>query len=299
MWNAESAQAWDALYPSEPWAPKRPPFRSLITGLFDTATIAPIHNEYHRDIVLLTLARMLWARMEMAASLKSYFARPTTGAAYGKTDILRAFDELQRADPSSSLSTPGYLARHLQVHHMAQLYAADDLMGWLFRRLRNVKQAANADAELRRWGQDATLVRQTAFHSAQVLAIIRQSPENHTMEPFNAFYAGVTLWYMAFLLREGRTASASAATPIHIDALGSDLAVLPSTAMDPPSLLQAWINAELGPMTVGIHGVPDITAEAGPSLIRDQVMSILSAMSVWKVAHAFCNVFARLEEPFH
>ncbi|CZR68334.1 uncharacterized protein PAC_18233 [Phialocephala subalpina] len=311
LWEAESAQAWDALHPSSDLAPSRRLFRPLICSILSDnaqAIIGTITDWEHRRIILSTVSRILWSSKEMAASFTPYFNRGW--ARKGRDDILGVLNFISQSfrRDISSMTTPRelqYFASQIQILHMSQLYAAGDLMDWLLALLRDGQHYEESKQRMINWALESTSrVRKVAYHSAQVLGIIRKLPYNHPMEPFNAFYAGVILWHMAWILQMSphspHAHDAQHNIQVRLDQLNfADEEAFESqdrTLVPHSEAVHTWIWSPetLGSVTVGIHGVPNITSTSGPQQIRQQVAEMLDHMPVWGMAQKFRNAVYRL-----
>lgn len=313
LWEAESAQAWDALHPATKFAPPRQPFRPLLTAIMTNggqAVANNIRDWQHRRIFLSAYMRMLWTLKEMASTTLQKYMH---GFRECREDALKFLEFMRNSLPTISATTTESkdfrgLIRNLQLLHVSQLYGAGDLMDWVFPLLSGGSPSEDLIRRISEWAsENMSRVRSVAYHSAQILAIIRKYPYNHPMEPFNAFYAGVSLWYMSWILQSGRKARKTRGTcnyvQIRLDQLSSLTVNCPnvaeSTSAIPSETLDLWIKDPhtLGFVPVGIHGVPDITAAAGPQKILQQLTEILDRMQTWGIAQKFRSTALRLAKP--
>lgn len=313
LWEADSAQAWDALHPASKFAPSRQQFRPLLTAFVTTSgqTVANnIRDRQHRRIFLSAYMRMLWTLKEMASSTMQKYKH---GFHEYKEDVLKVLEVIRETLPTISITTSNSKALQaliidLQLLHISQLYGAGDLMDWIFPLLSGGSTSEDLKRRISEWAaENMSRVRSVAYHSAQTLGIIRKFPYNHPMEPFNAFYAGVVLWYMAWILQSGREALGTCGTykdvHIRLDQLSSVTGNSPSVAENssviPSGILDLWIKdpPAIGLVPVGIHGVPDITDAAGPQQILQELTEILDRMQTWGIAQKFRSTALRLVKP--
>ncbi|KAK5310122.1 hypothetical protein LTR93_012108 [Exophiala xenobiotica] len=126
------------------------------------------------------------------------------------------------------------VVHRLQLAHLAHLYGAGDLMNWLYPSLHNGLEAENARQRMAQWAtEEPKWVREVAYHSAQILALVRQYPSNTPLEPSIIFHAGVVLAY---------------------DAMSSEV--------------RAWVhNGDAN--TVSLHGVQSLCPDLGRQQVLD------------------------------
>ncbi|KAJ9604695.1 hypothetical protein H2200_010809 [Cladophialophora chaetospira] len=293
-WEAESPQAWASLHP---WTDRPRPlaFRDAIRTFFDGAEPRPVDkltDERHRHIIILTLMRMLWTLKEIKRSPICDLVDTDDHQGRDQRNLLKVVDKFQRVSivkesPRGTVDMD--VVRRYQLVHLAHFFAAGDLMNWLYPLLRGGTEATRAREPMGKWADaSASRVRELAYHSAQVLAVIRNYPCNLPLEAFNAFHAGVVLCCMASLLPED--SQPQAGRPIlTLDKLAEreGQEALNQDAID------AWI-LEGGSQIVGVFGVPVLASRVGKWQVLEQTADILRGMRVWGIAQNFLNVITEL-----
>jgi hypothetical protein len=294
-WEADSPQAWAVLHPWSQTIPPNLKFKPTIRSLFDGKGRAKekVKDDRHRQIIILTLVRMIWSLKEINGSGINDLVRETNHLNEGKKNLLEVLDQFQQSPgaSASALYTQKDLARvaaRAQIVHMSHLYGAGDLMDWLYPLLRGSRshEGENPRSRMMHWAEQSVVrIREVAYHSAQTLAIIRQYPYGLPSEAFNAFHAGVVLWCMAEVLpRESCT------TPrcrIRIDKLAGQDDEGDNTAIG------LWIR-DGGPHAVSLHGVPSLGSDHGRQQVLEQTADLLKGMRVWGIAQNFLKVILEL-----
>ncbi|KEF51214.1 uncharacterized protein A1O9_12717 [Exophiala aquamarina CBS 119918] len=290
-WEVQSAQAWGALHPWTGRTPRPLRFRPLIRSLFDDTerALAKLDRSHDR-IVLLTFVQMMWGVKEMKASPFGDMIPGTVQASEGQMKLQGLIDRFLylRTNPVAAATlTRRELAcafRQVQMIHMSHLYAAGDLMDWLYPLLRRGPEYESAKARMMKWAsQDAVQVREVAFHSSQTLAVFREHQANFPHEPFTAFHAGAVLWCVADLLP--KSSSMHTSPGIRLDRLVSHERETVA--------VKEWIQTG-GPQVVSIYGVPNLTAKDGKTQVLEELAALLKRMKPWGIAHNFLKVVTRL-----
>lgn len=290
-WEADSAQSWTALHPWTGNYPKSTRLRPLIRTLFDGSErpTEKITDERQRFLIILTLLRMLWTLKEIKSSPISDLIED--GLDNGRALLLRAIDSFTQSpivlSKSHTRTEMLRIVHRMQLIHISHLYGAGDLMNWLYPYLRKGIEIENARVRMLQWaGESPARVREVAYHSAQILALVRQYPSNMPFEPFVIFHAGVVLSFMARLLP---TVSGNNRGPqLRLDHLATSRDTMSST-------LNKWMQRG-GNEVVGLHGVPDISCKAGRQQILDQTAELLKRRQVWGVAQNFTRVILGFRE---
>ncbi|EXJ53623.1 uncharacterized protein A1O5_13074 [Cladophialophora psammophila CBS 110553] len=294
-WEAPSAHAWAALHP---WANACPPtsrLRPLIRSLFD-GTEKPaekFQDEKQRFLVILALVRTLLSVKDL--QFTSTLERDQDGfeskfCNQKQHELLQAIDCFYESPaPRAKFYTRTQLlqaAYRTQLTHVAHLYGAGDLMTFLYPYLRNGQEAENAKIRMLQWAQkDQRRVRNVAYHSAQILALLRKYPSNLPVEPFVVFHAGVVLSCMAKLLPACQTHGERRS--LQIDYLGEDDNLVRKAL--------AWVH-DGGDIEIRLHGVPSLCCEKGRKEVLDQTAELLRAMSVWSISQNFAAMILSLRQ---
>lgn len=260
---------------------------------FDPAEKDPfsrITDEQHRHLIILTLMRMLWTLKEIKGSPICELVDLNDHQGRDQRNLLKVVDTFESATQSSTIARRTLqmeTARRYQLVHVAHFFAAGNLMDWLYPLLRGGAETVRAKEPMKKWaGENPSRVRELAFHSAQVLAVIRKYPCNLPLEAFNAFHAGVVLWCMALLLRQDLQPQAGR-TAIRLDQLTE------GHESSNQELVDRWI-LEGGPWIVGAYGVPVLASPTGCLQVLEQTAEILRNMRVWGIAQNFLNVIMEL-----
>ncbi|RKL12722.1 hypothetical protein BFJ70_g16126 [Fusarium oxysporum] len=294
-WEAQSAHAWASLHP---WASSCPPTGSLRDVIHNvvhgTETgFSKLQDEKHRFLVVLSLARTIWSLKEVHFS--SIIERPNNGfesalCTQQQELLLATIDKLYRSDGLRSRpytrSQQQQVVYRAQLTHITHLIGAGDLMTFLYSYLRRGHESVDAEFRMRKWAErDAQRVRRVAYHSAQLLGLMRTYPSNLPSEPFVVFHAGVILSVMSILLP---ACPASVETlPLQIDHLHGD--------EQQDEKAQAWIKHG-GNFSIWVHGVTSLIGEQGREQILDQTAWLLGGMNVWPIAKKFAVLIISLRE---
>lgn len=297
LWDAASEQAWSALHPWSPSAPSTMSFRSAMRTLFDPdrqEEQPQIGDDQCHLILILTMTRFLWTLKELSASPIIDLTTEKIQLQAGQKDLLMVLDRFLQSPISPKLAcTRTALAIQVkitQVVHMAHLYAAGDFMDFLQPILRNGIDQKRACARLKEWaGESAKRVREVAYHSSQVLALIRKFPYNLSLEPFNAFHAGAALWCMAQVLPQ--EPSHEAALDIQRQSLAIDHLLTNDDIISPR--INEWVR-DGRTYTIGVFGAPRLACHEGRVQILEQTAEMLGNMKVWGIAQNFQAVITRL-----
>lgn len=292
-WHAATPEAWAAQHPWTEGGPESLRYRPLCRSLLDNTgnAIAKIKPEHHQ-IFILTLIRMIWTSKELSGGPMSIFGGGLTGQLDAGRQflqqILDRFLYVQLCSPASSpLSLQETIDMHYQAQniHLANLYAAGDLMDWLYSVVRDPRSRINEE-RMRHWAtQDPKRVREVAFHSSSVLSILRDHQTNYPFEPFCAFHAGAALWCMAQLLPPSSTKDKS--PPLRLDRI-------PPGASDQMAV-RKWISTGV-PSRVSVFGVPDLASVAGRQYVLEQTAELLQRMSFWGISQNFVKVVLGLQQ---
>lgn len=166
-------------------------------------------------------------------------------------------------------------------------------MNWLYPSLHNGLEAENARLRMAQWAtEEPKRVREVAYHSAQILALVRQHPCNTPLEPSVIFHAGVVLACMARLLSVCTSGSSSNSRPetsaLRLDHLGSADDAMSSAVL-------AWVhNGDAN--TVSLHGVPSLCCDLGRQQVLDQTAEMLKRAHVWGIAQTFARAVLSLRD---
>lgn len=246
-------------------------------------------NPAHHRYFILTLIRMIWGLKEMSGSPMSGLAGVTGQLNIGRKhlqDILDRFLHIRITLPLCTPLSQRELAdayRESQMIHMSHLYGAGDLMDWLYTLLRD-PELESTRIRMTQWAaQDDARVREVAYHSSQVLAILRNFQANYPLEPFTAFHAGAVLWCAAQVLpRPNR--------PVN----GSFLR-LDKIPVNEEEFFAAkeWISSG-STLHVSVFGVPDLTSENGKEQVLEQTGALLRRMTCWSISQNFLKVIMAL-----
>jgi hypothetical protein len=312
-WEAETSQSWVSLHPWG-YAPVLMPFRTTIRTLFDNTPnpISKIAEESHRRLIILTLLRMIWTVKEIRRSpigdiVDNHHWVEDRRVLLQGINMFGEFPFSTAAATSQTSDQVVLIARRMQMVHLANLYAARELMDLIYRLVRPSSDSKVAEQGLMSWAKrDPKLVRETVFHAAQTLTIIRHFPSNLALEAFNTFHAGVVLWFASTLLpesqRQSRTqneplltsdptsnSSDNAALPIRLD-------YLPEQDGDTTtSGIQNWIQTG-GTSKISIFGIPDLCSPVGQAKVLDLTADMLKNMSLWGVAQSLRKAILELRQ---
>lgn len=260
--------------------------RSFFDGTENPREKIMIDDEKQLTLIIITLIRMLWSLKEFRSS-PIYDLHPG-GLDKARQPLLKAVENLYQ-NPVALMRgrTRGerlHIAHRTQLMHVAHLYGSWDLMNFLYPSLRGGNEAETAKAHIFRWAAaDADRVREVAYHSAQILALARQYPNNIPLEPFIIFHAGAVLSCVASILPSGKPDYTGPA--LRLDYLGEDEATL--------TRLSSWRRSG-GCMHLCLHGVPSLCCRLGRQQVLDQTAELLKRRSVWGIAHSFTGVIVSL-----
>ncbi|RFU25958.1 hypothetical protein B7463_g10388, partial [Scytalidium lignicola] len=296
-WDAESAYAWVSMYPTInsilTLTPSllQPAIKSVLGGNREVAE--KLTNERHRIIILLSLSRVLWSLKEVKLSLMEDLIGDNMEGARRK--ILDAIDSFWQFPVlqcrTHTRAEVGRSVHAMHIIHLAHIYGAGNLMNHYYSFLRNCLLRKTEKGKISRthmlqWAsQNLQLVREVAFHCAQILALTRQFPENMSMEPFMVFHAGVFLMLMAqFLPPTGQRLNRG----LRIDHLGSP--------GDPISdSISNWVR-DGGENVISVHGVPVLCCEIGWKQVLDEAAEILKRMRVWRLSQKLLKVMLTIRD---
>ncbi|OQV01808.1 Fungal specific transcription factor domain-containing protein [Cladophialophora immunda] len=288
-WAAETAQAWAALHPPRTY-PTNLPLRPTIRILFDGTPNAAekITDEGHRFLVVLTLVRMLCSLKENRSSPLNDLIMPAPFDD-GRTDLLRALDAMSVSivvlSKSHTKTEVDRLVHRMRLIHVAHIYGAGDLMNWLYPYLRHGLEAENAAVRMRRWGsEDSQRTREVAYHSAQILGLIRNYPNSMPLEPYLIFHAGVVLSCVALLLPPSTPSNQS--PQLQIDQLDPGDNSIAKRHLH-------WVKSG-GPQCISISGVQSLCAPTGRQEVLDQTAALLKRQKVWGIARNLEKVILAL-----
>jgi hypothetical protein len=295
-WDANSPQAWAALHPWTESTPKPRRFRATIRTFFDGTPnpLPAIKEDQHRLLIILTLVRMLWTLKEIKGSPICDLVNKPNHTDEDRRNLVAALGMSQESPAALSAPYAGKalapVVRRAQMVHMAHLYAAGDLMDWLYPLLRSGSDAEKAKARMVRWANfSPTRVREVAYHCAQTLSIICRYPYNLPLEAFNAFHSGVTLWCMAVALPHD-TRRGHQGQVIRLDLLPEQSG---HSGLDNRPEVSSWIQNG-GPQVVSLFGVPSLGSRQGRQQVLEQTAEVLKGMQVWGIAQNFLNVVVEL-----
>lgn len=296
LWEADSAHAWMAIHPSSDSEPPNLPFKPTIRTLFEEgkAQLGKLLEDQHQLIIILTLTRMLWSTKEFQASPINDLVRQSHVLVESKQHIQEVLDKFlisanSSARPKMRKNILSYVHR-AQIVHLSHLYAAGSLMDWIYPILRRGVQASSARVQMDQWAKaDAVRIRSVAYHSTQILTLLRVFPNNEPLEPFNAFHAGVVLWCMAGLLASKRQLSSTSlpdVKPYRIDSTAKGLGNESYEDLN-------WINNDEADI-VSMDGVPDLCCHQGQIQVLEITAEMLERMQSWAIAKNFLLVIQQL-----
>ena len=298
LWEADTVHAWMSLHP---WTDKllpNLPFRPMIRSLFEPSeTNAMKATDYqHQLIVVNTLTRMLWSVKEFEASPVNDLVRGTQSLKGSKMNIQEVLDQFLAlrapAQNDSSKTAISSVVRKSQIIHMSHLYGAGDLMDWIRPLLRGGSDAEAARRRAEDWGrQDLVRLRSVAYHSAQVLSLLRRYIQNEPLEAFNVFHAGIVLWCVAGLLSYDRRTTVLNGSQLRDSAYRLDATSSSRQGMSHAD--RDWIQNGRASV-VFLHGVPDLCCARGQVQVLEQTVEILGNMHVWGIAQNFLLVISQI-----
>ncbi|KIW16773.1 hypothetical protein PV08_03963 [Exophiala spinifera] len=296
LWKAESAHCWLSMLPPSQMVPKSPRLRPLMRTLFDKTPkpTAKIREEEHRYTLVLTLVRMIWTCKEIKSSPVTDLIED--GPTYYVQPLLDAIDGFtQSARRLASRLTTTELARAMhtqQVIHVAHLYGAGGLMTWLYPLLRGGNEATLALAQLDHWATESPdVVRDAAYHAAQILSLARAYPSNSPNESFLIFQAGTALFYLGKLLVEHDYAAGGLETPriVRLDYIERD--------EDDDELVRTktWLRTGQAHQ-ISLQGIPSLSCDEGRRKVLDETVVLLRRRHTSGISESFVKVVLRLRD---
>jgi hypothetical protein len=289
-WQAETAEAWASLHPWSRNMPSTVQLRPLIRSLFDGTAISfeKIQEEDHLSIIVLTLLRKLW-------TLKENRSDPTidltvqSNYEHERLALLRTIDQMIAPIPNipNTHTRPEMerLVHRTQLVHVAHLYGAGDLMNLIFPYLRDDAEAEQINIRMEQWAnEDTKRTREVAFHSAQLIGLVRRYPSQMPLQSFIIFHAGVVLACMSTLLPQ--IDATSQGPSLQLDELG----IIPTSG---PSRHMDWIDNG-GSDKPSLFGVPSLCCTTGRQQVLNQTASLLKRQRSWGMAHSLAKVVTSL-----
>jgi hypothetical protein len=276
-WAARTAVAWASLHPWYKTVPPGPRLLPTIRTLFEETAnpLDKITDEDHLFLITLTLLRMLWSQKEVG--VHDLLKRSTRDD--GRQILLRAIDRLAVSVSELADTHTGpeieRLVHRMQLVHLAHIYGAGDLMNWLYPYLRNGPVVENAKVRMQQWAhEDPQRVREVAYHSAQILGLVRHYPNNMPLHGFIIFHAGVVLACMAIVLPQ--TDISRRGAPLQLDDFATRLPYGPNRQ-------GLWVKTGSDEQ-VGIFEVPSLCCAEGRWRVLDQTASLLKRQRSWGMA---------------
>jgi hypothetical protein len=292
-WEAASMHAWAALHPWTDLTPQNLRFNYFIRSFLEGSEEAytKLRDDHHRLPVILTLIRMLGDIKEREANPIRDFLHDMKCHVGNRALLLRVLDRFMTSpkDPSALCTSKSIIdiVHRVETIHMAHLIGAGDLMDWLYPLLRGEPDSEAARARMIRWSQDKVRMRETAFHSAQIISLVREYPYNICQEGVYVFHAGAVLWCLSGLLSRESTHHETNTAVCRLDYIAR-------YDNEPERLaIRTWIR-DGDIRRLSIHGVPDICSELGRQQVLQQTAEILRRMRVWGIAHNFLKVILDL-----
>lgn len=289
-WQAESAHAWAALHPWSENIPPAPKFRALCTNLLEDTDvfIRKIHPDHHRYFIL-TLIRMIWSMKEINGSPMASLGGVAAQLNDGTKHLQRIVDRFLHMRISLQIVSPlskkevADAYREAQMVHISHLHGAGDLMDWLHMLLRD-PSSESTRLRMTHWAaQDAMRVREVAYHSSQVLSILRQYQANYPLEPFSVFHAGAALWCVAQVLPRHSPQINNAS--LRIDKI--------PTSEKESFAMKEWV-ASGSHSHISLFGVPNLASDAGREHVLEQTAGLLKRMTCWSMSQSFLKVIMGL-----
>ncbi|KAF2098697.1 hypothetical protein NA57DRAFT_56343 [Rhizodiscina lignyota] len=338
LWEAETAEEWAALKSSPGLQLQGPFFPDLLDeliGSWENGGLASrITNMRHQRVLMLATARMQWTLKDINTSTPIYYKSRGKSLfreeANDISKVMTSFQDAIRSSLKSAVLTSAdyqHAARNLPIAHISHLYAAGDLMDWLYMFLQTEKSELQRGRMLRaRWASERLdRVRQAAFHCGQLLGIARHYPKAFPQLPFMIFHAGAALWCIAPFLNGNPSKAPSmasistrASTPaneatsvdrVRIDYLPEfgNLEALadPAKASELSRCrtdLDVWLAAGVNvagvsrPMIVGIEGIRDVSTESGRLQVLRTAADLLAQQSACGISEKFRAVFELLTQ---
>lgn len=301
-WHADSAQAWAALHPWTSSMPSHLPFKSTVDSLFDgtSSALVKVADEFHRFIMVTTLARTYWDLRESAYEPGAPYL-PTRAVHSQSIDILMScmnqfFRPLKSGNKQALYPSLGLIVQQMYLIRTSFVLASDDIADYMHLVWARGPRSKEAQEHLEQWAiQHPKKVRLNVYLAAQALSVVRQCPFNNPREPYYAFHSGFILWSMVSVLRstqrDPRTwstieASSTRRRVCQLDWLGPEDASELQTIND-------WIECG-GEHVLRMYGVPEVDTEQGMQQVLQQTADILKRMPVWGIAQNFLNAILRV-----
>ncbi|KAL6228769.1 fungal-specific transcription factor domain-containing protein [Aspergillus navahoensis] len=285
-WEAETAEVWASLHP---WSRNVPPtsaLRPTMDSMFSGSPNPVGADDEHLFIIVLTLLRMLWTAKEISSFPIGDLGIPSM-CDEPRRKLLRAIDQMTVpiVAMSKSHTRPEMerLVHRMQLVHIAHIYGAGDLMNWLFPYLRDGLEAGTIKVRMRQWAnEDPRRTREVAYHSAQIIGLVRHYPTLMPLQSFLIFHAGVVLSCMSFLLPESISFDGPS---LQLDKVGADTVHL-NPQMD-------WVNNG-GNNNLRLVGVPSLCSPIGRQQVLNQTASLLKRQKTWGIAQNLTKVVLSL-----
>ncbi|KAJ4176748.1 hypothetical protein NW767_015340 [Fusarium falciforme] len=294
-WDAESAYAWSALQRSDMSTPTglrlRPTLQSLLNGSRRPADAC--NNERERLMLVLALGKIMWSLSESASfPIDRLVLEGLRNSQNRLLEVLDGFVQFPTAMWNTHTKKQVARAVHTtHLIHMTHVYGAGELMSLVFPLIRHMLQRRMEDSReiktrLRQWAAgNPGKVRTVAHHCAQALALVRQFPENLTIEPFNVFHAGLALMVTARLMPTNN--------PGHVRSQGLRIDYL-GTPDDPIcQSINAWVEKG-GDEILSVHGVPAICSEEGSRQLLEETAEALQRNKVWGIAQNLFSIVMQI-----
>ncbi|KAJ4152109.1 hypothetical protein NW765_017618 [Fusarium oxysporum] len=294
-WEAGSACAWSALRRSEMSTPTglrlTPTLQSLLDGSRRPADACS--NEHERLIFVLALGKIMWSLNESASfPIDRLVIEGLSDAQKRVLEVLDGFVQFPTAMWNTHTKKQVARAVHTtHLIHMTHVYGAGELMSLIFPLIRHMLHRRMEDSReiktrLRQWAaRNPRKVRTVAHHCAQALALVRQFPENLTIEPFTVFHAGLALMVTARLMPTNHPGHVQSQS-LRIDHLG--------TPEDPIcQSIDAWVENG-GDEVLSVHGVPAICSDEGSRQLLEETAEALQRTKVWGIAQNLFNIVMQI-----
>jgi hypothetical protein len=232
---------------------------------------------------------MIWGLKEINGSPLSGLGGVAAQLNTGRDHLQRILDQFLYIRLSMPANIPlnkievADAYREAQMVHMSHLHGAGDLIDWLHALLRNPTEEGPR-SRMRLWAaEDAMRVRNVAYHSCQVLAILRIYPSNYPLEPFSAFHAGAVLWCVAQVLP--RPTNQANDPILRLDKIPT------SERESVPA--REWVST--GTLSrVSMFGVPNLASDEGKDQILEETVTLLGRMTCCSISQNFLKVLVGL-----
>lgn len=289
-WQAESAHSWAALHPWTENAPQPVKFTDLCRSLLDSPDnfAKKLHPSHHRYMIL-TLIRMIWDLKETRGSPMSSLGGVEAQLNARREHLQEILDQflhirlcLPRSMPLNKVEL-GDAYREAQMVHISHLHGAGDLVDWLHALLRSPTEEGPRRRMLQWAAQSPARVRSVAYHSSQILAILRNYQSNYPLEPFTAFHAGTVLWCVAQVLP--RLTLQSNDPVLRLDEIPTcEKDVIPA---------KEWVSTG-NPSRVSVFGVPNLASDQAKDQVLEETAELLKRMTCWSISQNFLKVVTGL-----